>query len=265
MVQSGYKFRTGLASNYIVYRGLQINYFRIQKKGPFLSECVEICCKIKSFSQKQQTLSDKFNRNVIRPAFRRRPDRVCTTGPGVIRRRTGTSASFPTRLPGRSFPQQPRYVFPTRPGKSQYPPCSPTGRRHATTKYGNVSCDTLPYSRDSPTEPFMSLIIFPGSPQRHAYGSVSIRRRTPLPLFPSEQIVASIRLHDNRKRHCPDRRGLERRLSGLRPSRYILNEMPPTKLTSSVAGFQIRLVKNPSFIPSAPLISQFLPAFRKTF
>ena len=48
MVQSGYKFRTGLASNYIVYRGLQINYFRIQKKGPFLSECVEICCKIKS-------------------------------------------------------------------------------------------------------------------------------------------------------------------------------------------------------------------------
>ena len=50
MVQSGYKFRTGLASNYIVYRGLQINYFRIQKKGPFLSECVEICCKIKSFS-----------------------------------------------------------------------------------------------------------------------------------------------------------------------------------------------------------------------
>lgn len=70
MVQSGYKFRTGLASNYIVYRGLQINYFRIQKKGPFLSECVEICYKIKSFSQKQQTLSDKFNRNVIRPAFR---------------------------------------------------------------------------------------------------------------------------------------------------------------------------------------------------
>ena len=156
-------------------------------------------------------MSDKFNRNVIRPAFRRRPDRVCTTGPGVIRRRTGTSASFPTRLPGRSFPQQPRYVFPTRPGKSQYPPCSPTGRRHATTKYGNVSCDTLPYSRDSPTEPFMSLIIVPGSPQRHAYGSVSIRRRTPLPLFPSERIVASIRLHDNRKRHCPDRRGLERR------------------------------------------------------
>ena len=51
MVQSGYKFRTGLASNYIVYRGLQINYFRIQKKGPFLSECVEICYKIKSFSQ----------------------------------------------------------------------------------------------------------------------------------------------------------------------------------------------------------------------
>ena len=91
MVQSGYKFRTGLASNYIVYRGLQINYFRTQKKGPFLSECVEICYKIKSFSQKQQTLSDKFNRNVIRPAFRRRPDRVCTTGPGVIRRRTGTS------------------------------------------------------------------------------------------------------------------------------------------------------------------------------
>ena len=112
MVQSGYKFRTGLASNYIVYRGLQINYFRTQKKGPFLSECVEICCKIKSFSQKQQTLSDKFNRNVIRPAFRRRPDRVCTTGPGVIRRRTGTSASFPTRLPGRSFPQQPRIRFP---------------------------------------------------------------------------------------------------------------------------------------------------------
>lgn len=34
MVQSGYKFRTGLASNYIVYRGLQINYFRIQKKAP---------------------------------------------------------------------------------------------------------------------------------------------------------------------------------------------------------------------------------------
>ena len=52
MVQSGYKFRTGLASNYIVYRGLQINYFRTQKKGPFLSECVEICYKIKSFSQK---------------------------------------------------------------------------------------------------------------------------------------------------------------------------------------------------------------------
>ena len=92
MVQSGYKFR----------RGLQINYFRIQKKGPFLSECVEICYKIKSFSQKQQTLSDKFNRNVIRPAFRRRPDRIRTTGPGVIRRRTGTSACFPTRLPGRS-------------------------------------------------------------------------------------------------------------------------------------------------------------------
>ena len=159
MVQSGYKFRTGLASNYIVYRGLQINYFRIQKKGPFLSECVEICYKIKSFSQKQQTLSDKFNRNVIRPAFRRRPDRIRTTGPGVIRRRTGTSACFPRRLPGRSFPQQPRYVFPSRPGKSQYPPRSPTGRKHATTKYGNVSCDTLPYSRDSPTEPFMSLII----------------------------------------------------------------------------------------------------------
>ena len=186
MVQSGYKFRTGLASNYIVYRGLQINYFRIQKKGPFLSECVEICYKIKSFSQKQQTLSDKFNRNVIRPAFRRR---------------TGTSTSFPTRLPGRSFPHSSRYVFPTRPGKSRYPPCSPTGRRHATTKYGNVSRDTLPFSRDSPTEPFMSLIIFPGSPQRHACGSVSIRRRTPLPLFPSERIVASIRLHDGRKRH----------------------------------------------------------------
>ena len=185
MVQSGYKFRTGLASNYIVYRGLQINYFRIQKKGPFLSECVEICYKIKSFSQKQQTLSDKFNRNVIRPAFRRRPDRIRTTGPGVIRRRTGTSTSFPTRLPGRSFPHSSRYVFPTRPGKSRYPPCSPTGRRHATTKYGNVSRDTLPFSRDSPTEPFMSLIIFPGSPQRHACGSVSIRRRTPLPLFPS--------------------------------------------------------------------------------
>ena len=166
MVQSGYKFRTGLASNYIVYRGLQINYFRIQKKGPFLSECVEICYKIKSFSQKQQTLSDKFNRNVIRPAFRRRPDRIRTTGPGVIRRRTGTSACFPTRLPGRSFPQQPRYVFPTRPGKSRYPPCSPTGRRHATTKYGNVSRDTLPFSRDSPTEPFMSLIIFPGFPPK---------------------------------------------------------------------------------------------------
>lgn len=126
------------------------------------------------------------------------------------------------------------------------------------TKYGNVSCDTLPYSRDSPTEPFMSLIIFPGFPQRHACGSVSIRRRTPLPLFPSERTVASIRLHDGRKRHCPDRRGSERRLSGLRPPRYILNEMPPTKLTSSVAGFQIRLVKNPSFIPSAPLISQLL-------
>ena len=122
MVQSGYKFRTGLASNYIVYRGLQINYFRIQKKGPFLSECVEICYKIKSFSQKQQTLSDKFNRNVIRPAFRRRPDRIRTTGPGVIRRRTGTSTSFPTRLPGRSFPHSSRYVFPTRPGKSRYPP-----------------------------------------------------------------------------------------------------------------------------------------------
>lgn len=121
MVQSGYKFRTGLASNYIVYRGLQINYFRIQKKGPFLSECVEICYKIKSFSQKQQTLSDKFNRNVIRPAFRRRPDRIRTTGPGVIRRRTGTSACFPTRLPGRSFPHSSRYVFPTRPGKSRYP------------------------------------------------------------------------------------------------------------------------------------------------
>ena len=69
MVQSGYKFRTGLASNYIVYRGLQINYFRIQKKGPFLSECVEICYKIKSFSQKQQTLSDKFNRNVSTAGF----------------------------------------------------------------------------------------------------------------------------------------------------------------------------------------------------
>lgn len=94
MVQSGYKFRTGLASNYIVYRGLQINYFRTQKKGPFLSECVEICYKIKSFSQKQQTLSDKFNRNVIRPAFRRRPDRVCTTGPGVIRRRTALRPVF---------------------------------------------------------------------------------------------------------------------------------------------------------------------------
>lgn len=82
MVQSGYKFRTGLASNYIVYRGLQINYFRIQKKGPFLSECVEICYKIKSFSQKQQTLSDKFNRNVIRPAFRREtgPDPHNRTG-----------------------------------------------------------------------------------------------------------------------------------------------------------------------------------------
>ncbi len=115
MVQSGYKFRTGLASNYIVYRGLQINYFRIQKKGPFLSECVEICYKIKSFSQKQQTLSDKFNRNVIRPAFRRRPDRIRTTGPGVIRRRTGTSTSFPTRLPGRSFPHSSRYVFPLDP------------------------------------------------------------------------------------------------------------------------------------------------------
>ena len=46
---------------------------------------------------------------------------------------------------------------------------------------------------------------------------------------------------------------------------YILNENPPTKLTSSSAGFQIRLVKSPIFIPPAPLISQFLPALRKTF
>ena len=48
-------------------------------------------------------------------------------------------------------------------------------------------------------------------------------------------------------------------------SYYILNENPPTKLTSSRAGFQIRLVKIPIFMPSAPLMSQVLPALRKTF
>ena len=58
MVQSGYKFRTGLASNYIVYRGLQINYFRTQKKGPFLSECVEICYKIISVPLKWDELNN---------------------------------------------------------------------------------------------------------------------------------------------------------------------------------------------------------------
>ena len=46
---------------------------------------------------------------------------------------------------------------------------------------------------------------------------------------------------------------------------YIRKEMPPTKLTSSRAGFQIRLVKTPTDIESVPLMVHDFPALRKTF
>ena len=45
--------------------------------------------------------------------------------------------------------------------------------------------------------------------------------------------------------------------------RYILRDMPPTKLTSSRAGFQLSEVKSPNW--SEPATVQLFPAFRKTF
>ncbi len=181
------------------------------------------------------------------------PSRSAGTSTGRNDVRAGSGGHIPTRTSsGRTNIRQPR-------GRTRA-----SGRRRAKTKYGNVSRDIIAIFTRYPTGPFIPAFLSRPSVKRYVGGSGGKYSPKGSPHFflQSEPSCRSARTTAGNVMFRSSRRQDD---SVLRPSRYILNEMPPTKLTSSVAGFQIRLVKNPSFMPLAPLISQLLPAFRKTF